>query len=151
MKKKQKSDIKKKDFRRIIAPVDGSNSSKRSAKKAIDLAKNTNTDIIALYVVEEPLDIYPDFGGMYPDAVELIKQQGKSILDDIKKMGSEVGVDVKTKMVEGHPVQEIIKEAGKNDLIIIGCKGKSALKEILMGSVCQRVFHHSSSHVMVVK
>ena len=147
MKKNQKN----KEFRRIIAAVDGSKGSKHAAKKAIDLAKDTGVDIVALYVIQEPNEIYPELGTMYPDAITLMKKEGRSFLDEIKKMGSEIGVNVKTKLAMGHPDQEIIKEAGKNDLIVMGCKGKSALSRILMGSVCEKVMHHSSSPVMVIR
>ena len=151
MKKNQKNKSKNKDFRRIIVAVDGSKASKNAAKKAVDLAKDTGVDIVALYVIQEPDEIYPELSTMYPDAIVLMKKEGRSFLADVKKMGSEIGVNVKTKLAMGYPDQEIIKEAGKNDLIVMGCKGKSALKEILMGSVCQKVLHHSSSPVMIIR
>ena len=151
MKKNQKNKSKNKDFKRIIAAVDGSKISKQVAKKAIDLAKNTGVDVIALYVIQEPDAVYPELSTMYPDAITLMKKEGRSYLDKVKKMGSTMGVNVKTKIAMGYPDQEIIKEAGKNDLIVMGCKGKSALKEILMGSVCQKVLHHSKSPVMMIR
>ena len=151
MKKNQKNKSKNMDFRRIIAAVDGSKISKQIAKKAIDLAKNTGVDVIALYVIQEPDAVYPELSTMYPDAITLMKKEGRSYLDKVKKMGSTMGVNVKTKIAMGYPDQEIIKEAGKNDLIVMGCKGKSALKEILMGSVCQKVLHHSKSPVMMIR
>ena len=60
-------------------------------------------------------------------------------------------VDISKKMVDGHPVDEIIKEAKKNDLIVIGCKGRTGLDRLLVGSVAENVIHHSSCPVMVVK
>lgn len=147
----EKNNSKNKDFRRIIAPVDGSKSSKRAAKKAIDFAKDAGIELTALYVLHEPDAIYPEFGKMYPDAVELMKKEGRSILEDIKKMGSERGIDVKTKLVVGIPDHEIIKEASSNDLIIMGCKGHSTFSRILIGSVCEKVLHHSSSNVMIIR
>jgi nucleotide-binding universal stress UspA family protein len=151
MEKNQNDKSKNKDFNRIIAAVDGSKYSKRAAKKAIDLAKETGIDIEALYVVHQPNSVYPGFGGIYPGAVGLMKKEGNSILKEIRKMGSKMDVDVKTKLVVGFPDQEIIKEAGKNDLIVMGCKGHSALSRILMGNVCEKVMHHSNSHVMVLR
>jgi nucleotide-binding universal stress UspA family protein len=80
-----------------------------------------------------------------------LKKGRRSTLDEIKKLGDKMGVPVKTKLVVGHPDQEIIKEAGKQDLIILGCKGKSGLERILMGSVCEKVLHHSQLPVMVIR
>ena len=151
MKKNQKNKLNNKDFRRIIAAVDGSKHSKRAAKKAINLAKDTGTEIEALYVVHQHNSVYPEFGGIYPGAISLLKKEGNSILKEVKKMGSSMGVDVKTKLVVGFPDLKIIKEAGKNDLIVMGCKGHSALSSILTGNVCEKVIHHSSSPVMVIR
>jgi nucleotide-binding universal stress UspA family protein len=151
MVKNQKNKSMNKDFRRIIVPVDGSKSSKLAVKKAIDFAHDSGIELTALYVLHEPDAIYPEFGKMYPDAVELMKKEGYSILKDIEKMGSEKGIDVKTKLVVGILDQEIIKEAGKNDLIVIGCKGQSVLSRILIGSLCERILHHSSSNVMIIR
>lgn len=139
------------NFKRIIAPVDGSAGSKRAAKKAIALAKETGVDVMAMYVVDDHGPTYPEFVAWYPEMIKSMKNYGFSILDEIKKMGSKVGVNVLTRLVEGHPDQEIIKEARKNDLIVMGCKGRSALSSILVGSVCEKVFHHASSPVMVVR
>ncbi|MFW6121234.1 MAG: universal stress protein, partial [Petrotogales bacterium] len=61
------------------------------------------------------------------------------------------GVKVKKKLVEGIPDNEIIKLANKNDLIIMGSKGHSALDRILVGSVSEKVLHHSDATVMIVR
>jgi nucleotide-binding universal stress UspA family protein len=151
MKNNKINPSKKKDFQRIIIPVDGSQNSKRAAKKAIDLAKGSDIEVLALYVVQEPDSVYPQFIGMYPDAIEMLKREGHGYLNDIKKMGSDLGVTVKTKLFVGFPEEEIIKEAGKNDLIVIGCKGHSALGRIFIGSICEKVLHHSSSPVMIIR
>jgi nucleotide-binding universal stress UspA family protein len=87
----------------------------------------------------------------YPDIMEIIKKRGKEVLDNIKKQGSKLGVNVKTILIEGIPDDKIIKEAKKEDLIVMGCKGRTALSRILVGSVCEKVLHHSKSPVMVIR
>jgi nucleotide-binding universal stress UspA family protein len=144
----KKNEIK--DFKRIIVPVDGSKYSEKAAKKAFALAKKTGINVLAIYVLENPI-VYPEIAGLYPELIESSKKYGLSILNKIEKMGSKFGIHVITKLVEGHPDQEIIKEASKNDLIIMGCKGRSGLSSILVGSVCEKVFRHSSSPVLVVR
>jgi nucleotide-binding universal stress UspA family protein len=66
-------------------------------------------------------------------------------------MGSDMGVKVKKELVEGTPDDEIIKLANKNDLIIMGCKGHSVFGRILIGSVSEKVLHHSDATVMIVR
>jgi nucleotide-binding universal stress UspA family protein len=62
-----------------------------------------------------------------------------------------MGVTVKKRLLEGIPEEIIMKEAKKNDLIVMGCKGKSAMDRILISSVCEKVTRHASSPVMVVR
>jgi nucleotide-binding universal stress UspA family protein len=139
------------DFRRIILPVDGSKSSSRAVKKALSLAKETGADVTALHVIEFPYLASVDLNTTYPDVMDIMKKQGNTFLDTVKKQGSKLGVHVKIKLIEGIPDDEIIKEAKKDDLIIMGCKGRTALGRILVGSVCEKVVHHSKSPVMIIR
>lgn len=148
-----------KEFGRIIIPVDGSDIAKKAAKKAIFLAKSTGIKAIALHVVNTPMPRVAARGPLtetpvfssYPQLYELLRKQGHSYLDEIEKLGKKMGVDISKKMVDGHPVNEIIKEAKKGDLIVIGCKGRTGLDKLLVGSVAENVMHHASCPVMVVK
>jgi nucleotide-binding universal stress UspA family protein len=151
MKKSKRYVTKVKDFQRIVLAVDGSDGSTRAVKKALSLAKETGVDVTALHVMEFPYVASVDLSYTYPDIMETIKKEGKTVLDEVKKQGSEMGVHVKTKLVEGIPDDQIIKEAKKDDLIVMGCKGKTALSRILVGSVCEKVLHHSKSPVMVIR
>jgi nucleotide-binding universal stress UspA family protein len=92
-----------------------------------------------------------DLNSSYPDIIEIIKKRGNEVLDEVKKQGSKLGVSVKTKLVQGIPDDQIIKAAKKDDLIVMGCKGRTALSRILIGSVCEKVLHHSKSPVMVIR
>lgn len=62
-----------------------------------------------------------------------------------------MGVTVSKKLVEGHPAEEIIKEAKEDDLIVIGSKGRTGLDRLLLGSVAENVARHAPYPVMIVK
>lgn len=49
------------------------------------------------------------------------------------------------------PDNEIINEGKDNDLIVMGSKGRSAIGSVLVGSVSEKVLHHSKSNVMIVR
>jgi nucleotide-binding universal stress UspA family protein len=151
MEKKRNTPKKTNDFKRILLPVDGSENSLRAVKKALALAKETGADVTAMHVINFPYFATVDINTAYPDMIGVMKKQGIAFLDFVEKQGLKLGVYVKTKLVEGIPDDEIIKEAKKDDLIIMGCKGKTALGRILMGSVCEKVVHHSKSPVMIIR
>jgi nucleotide-binding universal stress UspA family protein len=146
----------KKEFNRIILAVDGSKISKKAAKKALSLAKKTGFDVTAIHVVHVPNPTlpYPPVGRMhwdYPMLTKTMNKQGESILNEIKDIGKSMDIKVKTILIEGMPDDEIIKLANKNDLIIMGSKGHSSLDRILVGSVTEKVLHHSNATVMIVR
>jgi len=150
--KKSKHRVKQtKDFQKIVLPVDGSDSSTRAVKKALSLAKETSVDVIALHVMEFPYLGSAELSYTYPRIMKMRKREGNAVLEKVKKQGLKLGVHVKTKLVEGIPDDQIIKEAKKDELIVMGCKGRTALSRILVGSVCEKVLHHSKSPVMVIR
>jgi len=149
-----------KEFKRVITPVDGSESSKRSAKKAIYLAKKMDVELIAIYVVHVPISAYvgpPYSPVIYTDDTEIkeirkkMKKEGAQVLAEIEEMASKVGLTITKKILEGSPDEEIIRISKKDDLIVMGAKGISAIDRIFLGSVSEKVLHNASSSVMVVR
>lgn len=141
------------EFKRIIAPVDGSNEAKKAAKKAIFLAKQMKVEVVALYVVDKT------FLARFPAPDDLmsfnwdkfLQKEAFDVLDDIEEMGNKEGVKVRKEFKEGIPDDEIIKLAEKKDLIVMGGKGKTALNRIFLGSVSEKVLHHAASSVLIIK
>jgi len=81
----------------------------------------------------------------------ILTKQGKKILDNVEKMGKTAEVKVIKKLVEGLPEEVIINEAKKDDLIMMGCKGMTGLNRILLGNACEKVSHHATSPVLIVR
>ncbi len=141
------------EFKKIIAPVDGSNEAKKAAKKAIFLAKKMKVDVMALYVVDKT------FLARFPAPDDLmsfnwdkfLQKEAFDVLDEIEEMGNKEGVKVIKEFKEGIPDDEIIKLAEKKDLIVMGGKGKTALDRIFLGSVSEKVLHHAASSVLIIK
>jgi nucleotide-binding universal stress UspA family protein len=78
---------------------------------------------------------------------------GNRILEDGEQRISAVGVEVEKRLVEGHVVQQIVRVAneGNFDLIVIGARGISHIREMLLGSVTDGVMHHARCAVLVIK
>lgn len=149
-----------KEFDRVITPVDGSETSKRSARKAIYLAKIMNVELIAIYVVHVPISAYvgpPYSPVIYTDDTEIkeirkkMKREGSILLDEIEEMASKSGLKITKKLLEGCPDEEIINISKKEDLIVMGAKGISALDRIFLGSVSEKVLHNATASVLIVR
>ncbi len=71
---------------------------------------------------------------------------------DEKKVKAE-GIPVETSLIEGNTVQEILKKAveGKFDLIVIGAKGASKIRGMLIGHVSEKVVMRARCPVLVIR
>ncbi|HDS59414.1 MAG TPA: universal stress protein [Thermoplasmatales archaeon] len=141
------------EFRKIIAPIDGSKEAKKAARKALYMAKHMDLEVVALYVVDTSLLAKfpaPEDVTSF-DIDKFLQKEGLDALDEVEEMGREMGVKVEKKMVEGIPDQEIIEMAHQKDLIVMGSKGMTALDRILIGSVSEKVMHHAPCPVMIVR
>jgi nucleotide-binding universal stress UspA family protein len=83
----------------------------------------------------------------------MLKEKGKQLLEQCKSEAARNNVQVETLLELGDHAQVIIDTANKNhyDLIIMGSRGLSVFKELLLGSVSFKVMHHASCPVMVVR
>ena len=134
---------------RIIVPIDGSAEMNKVVEKALSLAKEIGRNVIALYVVDTPRlteVIPPDETAVAWESI--LSTEGQKILNGIEEKGKRMGVRVVKKVVEGIPENEIIKEAKKHDLIVMGCKSRGIFDKLLTSSVCEKVLDHSSSSIM---
>ena len=138
-------------FARILVAVDGSESSKKAFDKSVFLAQKCNSK---LYVVHVVLDW--EYGGDSAATFELIEElraRGMELLEQCKKQAIQSNVQVKTLLEQGDYAHEIIEVAKRKncELIMMGSRGMSPFKELLLGSVSLKVMHHASCPVMVIR
>ena len=145
---------------KILVPTDGSKTAQKAARYGVDLAKQLKASVIVLSVIDQR-----SFIGQAVPAAETARQVIEPIEDylreaaegyagEIKKLCEENGVQSKTVITTGHPVEEIVKAAEKSkaDLIVIGSHGRSALGAMVLGSVAYGVIHKDKKiPVLVVK
>jgi nucleotide-binding universal stress UspA family protein len=146
---KKIDDIKINAMGRIIIPIDGSAEMEKVVEKALSLAKEIERNVVALYVIDTPRlteVIPPDETAIAWESI--LSTEGQKILNEIETKGKRMGVHVVKKLVEGIPENEIIKEAKKHDLIVMGCKSRGIFNRLLTSSVCEKVLDHSSSSIM---
>ncbi len=138
-------------FEKILVAVDGSESSKKAFERSVFLAQKCNSK---LYVVHVVLDW--EYGGDSAATFELIeelREKGAELLEQCKKQALQSNVQVKTVLEQGDYAHEIIEIAKRKDceLIIMGSRGMSPFKELLLGSVSLKVMHHARCPVMIVR
>lgn len=131
--------------------MDGSESAKRAFGNSVYLAKQCNSRLDIIHVVLDST-----YGGDSAATfllIEELKERGRKLLEDCKTQAIRDGVQVETLLEVGDHAQVIIDTANKGnyDLIIMGSRGLSPFKELLLGSVSFKVMHHARCPVMVVR
>jgi nucleotide-binding universal stress UspA family protein len=153
-------------FKKILVPLDGSEHSAKALSLAIQIAKKFEGKItlINVFAVAAPV-VMPEPTTLTPPAVpimstaefskvaEAARKTAFNIVTEGEQRVKAEGVQVETSVREGHTVQEILKAAreGEFDLIVMGARGISRIKEILLGSVSDGVIRNSPCPVLVVK
>ena len=138
----------RKNIKKILVPIDGSKNSMRGLDEAIYLARQCHATITGLYVIP----IYPrNFSdAIMPYQIHLTKS-AKKFMESAKTKCAQKGIMFKSKIIFGSPTIEINEMAKAYDIIVIGSRGQSGLKEIFLGSVANAVVHKSKIPVLVIK
>jgi nucleotide-binding universal stress UspA family protein len=147
-------------FRKILVGIDGSDASIDASRYAIAIAKKYNSQLIAIFVlhmhgirsVSSTFITAPTYG---VKGFEEEKRAAQEWLDGIKLEGHGEGIDLGTEIVEGSTSVEatIVDYAERESvkLIVIGTRGRTGFKRLLLGSVALGVVTYSHCPVMVVK
>lgn len=122
-------------FKNILVPLDGSPASLRALDLAIEIAMRDGSKVTLIYVVINP-------SGVHTKTLEDMKCIGEKILCDGESRCKQYGV-ITRKIIriaeanQSSVAMEIYDEVmkGKYDLVILGSRGYTGEKAILMGSV----------------
>lgn len=143
--------------KRIIVPLDGSDFSFRAAHYAINLARLTGGEILCIHAIADlPYIEYMAPAGLtVPRYIQEAKKQTDEWFSQVKSRAAKEGVKITAETIFSPPsvAESIINYASeqKADLIVIGTRGRSGLKRLVLGSVASAVVVHASCPVLVVR
>ena len=141
---------------KILVANDGSKSALQAVKYASKLVRqlSSTSSSITLISVHDDTGLRHAKAFVGSDAVadylrELSEKELKAARELLKASEVEYDIEIRT----GHVAQEIVRcaDEGNFDMIVVGSKGRSAMTDLLIGSVAQRVLANSSKPVVVVK
>ena len=137
-------------FSSLLVAVDGSESAKKAYEKSIYLAQKCNSKIDLVHVVQ--CELGGDSANTF-EMIEDLKNKAKKMLEEYKNQAAKNNISIQIMVTQGDPAKVIIElaKAKSYDLIIMGTRGRTAFQELLIGSVSQKVMHHASCPVMVVR
>jgi len=135
-------------WKKIIVASDGSKHSEAAVNEAINYAKSYGGSLNIINVVYTNDEV----SATAPSLVESMVQKAREHLESLKALANSENVEADIFVKEGEPYQgitDLAEELGA-DTIVIGSRGQTALKRILIGSVTSRVIGLSPCPVLVV-
>jgi nucleotide-binding universal stress UspA family protein len=150
------------NFSKILVAIDGSEISMKAAVYAMDIVKKNKSQLIALTVLDISIPrrisssfiTAPTYG---LKELEEKRKEAQQWLDKFEKLAAkENNVKLKSEIIED-PISRVgsaivdYAERENVDLIVIGSRGRTGFKKMLLGSVASDVVTYAYCPVMVVK
>ena len=143
--------------KKILVPTDFSDDSDEALKQALELAKQYNSKVYLLHVVEPVTQCAGDYcldtANLKQIEASDIKHSENMMQRKLEKYRGIQGVEVISDIREGDPVDEIIKEQEERgvDLIVMPSHGKTNFLKRLMGSISEKIMEEAKSPVLLVR
>ena len=145
-------------FTHILLATDGSEHAEKAAEAAGAMAEKFSARLTVLHVFMPPTSTVMPLattGSAAGMDATLVAQWAEAARDSVARHTARAlettGATHSLRQEIGHPAEAIVRVANeeKCDLIVIGSRGLSGLKEFLLGSVSNRVLHHARCPVLV--
>jgi nucleotide-binding universal stress UspA family protein len=140
-------------FRNILVAIDGSPDSERALSQAIDLADCEHARLTLFSAVVAPPSVaYIGVSGAV--VADLIRDAAAETDTILRSAAAQVPDGVSLSTVQSSaPVRSALLEqirTGQHDLVVMGSRGRGAVRSALLGSVSHYVLHHSAAPVLIV-
>ncbi|MDZ8055691.1 MAG: universal stress protein [Aulosira sp. ZfuVER01] len=156
-------------FHKILVAINNSEIGQQLFDQALSLAKANNAELMIVYVLSPFDERYPTPPGVSTDGIyppfttddvnyylgqwESLKREGIEFLTLLTNKAIAQGVNAEYTQEFGDPSRMICEVAlnWQADLIILGRRGLSGVKEFFLGSVSNYVLHHATCSVLTVQ
>jgi nucleotide-binding universal stress UspA family protein len=142
------------EVKRILVPIDFSPNAEAVIEWAGHLAEEHESTVVLCHAYHLPVEFQQLEGAYLPaDFWANVKQEAQASLGRYAAQLRARGLEVEEVVREGYPATVIEEEARNQhaDLIVIGCRGLSGLKHLLLGSIAERVVQKAPCPVLTVK
>lgn len=140
-------------YKKILVAVDGSEEADRAFKKAIEISKRNDTEIVLGHVIDTRS--FPAIEAYDLTIRDRTETFANELMEKYKAEAAKAGIEELTIDIQiGNPKIKIAKDmANKHgaDLIICGATGLNAIERFMIGSVSEHITRYAKCDVLVVR
>jgi nucleotide-binding universal stress UspA family protein len=141
-------------YKRILVPVDGSETSTRAVVAALQMARENGGRVRLLHALDELA--YLSGYEYSADLLKAARDQGSRVLEDAQAMAKSAAVPADGKLVEtaGRRLGELVAQEAREweaDLVVVGTHGRRGMSRILLGSGAEQVLRLAPVPVLAVR
>ena len=144
-------------FKSIVVGTDGSDTATQAVRQAVNMASavGATVELVSAYAPVPEQRLRAERRDAPEDVQWAInpRQDVEASLSDAADIARAAGVSVNTHARQGDPADAILDVADElgADVVIVGNKGMTGAKRFLLGSVPDKVSHHASCSVLIVR
>jgi nucleotide-binding universal stress UspA family protein len=137
----------------VLVPTDGSECARVGARHGVRIAHGFDATVHAVHVVDGGTRLSPLGLSQTTPARDDQRTAGEDLIDSVAHLGEEVGVTVRTELIEGTPTESLRDYLTENniDFVAMGTRGRSNIERHLLGSVTERMVRTSPVPVLTVR
>jgi nucleotide-binding universal stress UspA family protein len=136
---------------RVVVGVDGSEDSTAAVRFAFEAAARRGAGLTVVHTWDVDVDSTSAALTWVVDSQEADEQERTVVAETLAGYAAEFPtVDVRRHVVRGHPVAELVRQSEDADLLVVGTRGRGAVKGLVLGSVSHSVLHDARCPVAVV-
>jgi nucleotide-binding universal stress UspA family protein len=155
--------MKTKKMKKVLIALDYDPTSQKVAETGFSFAKTMGSEVILMHVMSDPVDYssmeysprlgytgYKNTEKLQIESIEGLKNESQQFLDKSKHhLGDN---SIKTLVKDGDCAEAILKTSKDLhiDIIVMGSHSRRWLENIVMGSVTEKVLHHTSIPLFIV-
>jgi nucleotide-binding universal stress UspA family protein len=150
-------------MKKVLIALDYDPTAQKVAETGFSLAKAMGAEVILLHVISDPVyyssteyspimgfDGFMETGSLQLDSVDALKNASLHFLDKSRQhLGDKT---IQTLVEEGDIAESILKTAKEThaDIIVMGSHSRKWLEDIVVGSVTEKVLHHTSIPMFII-
>src|SRR5574341_1633256 len=143
------------DWKRILCPVDFSETARAAMDTAIELASKLDAEVVLVHAYPIPGYTFPD-GSAVASArmLQELADEAARHLEEGRDLAAKAGAKkVSVEAAVGDPAGEIVRVAQEKqiDLVVMGTHGRTGIEHALMGSIAERVVRRAKCPVLTVR